>query len=73
MCNRQKPISAKEIQDISFEMKTRAESLTRLVNKLNRQGYLTEDEKALAREHTDFIENNKATVKNFYKPAIVID
>ena len=68
-----KPTQKEIIDEIAFEMKARSESLIRLVNKLNREGYLTQDERELAKAHTDFIQNNKQRVKDFYKPATVLE
>ena len=63
---------AERIENLKIEMENREESLERLVNKFQLTGYLTDDERELANEHVRWINSNKQTIKDFYKPAIIM-
>lgn len=68
-----KPTTAEYIENLKVEMFNRKESLERLVSKLEREGFLSDDERELAISHTLWINRNKDIIRNFYKPAMVIE
>jgi hypothetical protein len=68
MCNRQKPITRQEIEDIKVQLNERKLSLERLMCKLDTSGW-TPDDIALANEHQRWIAANAPIVKAYYQPA----
>ena len=72
MCNRGKPYSPAEIEDMKVEMFNRQQSLERIVRKFEVAGWLSQDDRELANEHTVWINSHKDVIRNYYKPAMAL-
>ena len=72
MCNRQKPYSLSEIEEMKVEMFNREQSLERIVHKFEVAGWLSQNDRELAHEHTVWINSHKDVIRNYYKPAMVL-
>jgi len=71
MCNRQKPISKQEIEDIQNEIKLAGNTITRLMNKANRTKFLSEEDYEVIKKNQKFINDHSRIVKAYYAPASV--
>lgn len=72
MCNRQKPYSPSEIEEMKVEMFNREQSLERIVHKFEISGWLSQSDRELAHEHTVWINSHKDVIGDYYKPAMVL-
>lgn len=74
MSNRQKPISREEIEEVKVILKNRNERLTRLMTKATNTGKpLTNAEEKEVKGHLRFIKENQKLVREYYKPAMIIE
>ena len=66
-----KPTQKENMDDLKAEVDLRNASMSRLIQKLNLEGYLTNDERELFKEHKKFVEKSQKAIHAFYAPAAI--